>query len=157
MANKAAVKMPYVRLGKTGLKVSKLSFGAWVTFGNQVDVAQAKKIIQQCYDAGVNFFDNAEVYESGKAEEVMGQAFQELDIPREDYCLTTKLFWGKGAGPNAKGLSRKHIIEGTKASLKRLQVDYVDVIFAHRPDHSTPIEETVRAFTHVINQGQAFY
>jgi voltage-dependent potassium channel beta subunit len=150
-------KMIYRHLGRTGLKVSLLSYGAWVTFGNQVDVAQAKTILKLCYDAGVNFFDNAEVYEAGKAEEVMGQAFKELDLPRSSYVLTTKIFWGPGKDVNAKGLSRKHIIEGTKASLKRLQADYVDVIFAHRPDPATPIEETVRAFNYLIDHGYAFY
>eukprot|EP00884_Botryococcus_braunii_P014534 jgi/Botrbrau1/23081/Bobra.0243s0022.1 len=148
--------MEYRHLGKTGLKVSVLSYGAWVTFGNQIQVPEAKQILTACRDGGVNFFDNAEVYAKGLAEEVMGQAIKELGWDRKDYVLCTKLFWG-GDGPNDKGLSRKHIIEGTRACLKRLQVEYVDVILAHRPDIQTPIEETVRAFNFLIEQGLAFY
>jgi aryl-alcohol dehydrogenase-like predicted oxidoreductase len=108
------------------------------------------------YDCGCNFFDNAEVYASGKAEETMGRAIQKLDVPRSNLVITTKIFWG-GEGVNQRGLSRKHIVEGTKACLKRLQLDYVDVIYAHRPDPQTPMEETVRAFNFVIDQGWAFY
>lgn len=148
--------MIYRNLGNTGLKVSALSYGAWVTFGTQVDVEQAKKLMTICKDAGVNFFDNAEVYASGKAEEVMGQAIKEMGWKRSDVVLSTKIFWG-GSGPNDKGLSRKHIVEGTKAALKRFQLDYVDLIFCHRPDVQTPIEETVRAMNFVIEQGWAFY
>ncbi|WIA29526.1 hypothetical protein OEZ86_012026 [Tetradesmus obliquus] len=148
--------MEYRRLGNTGLKVSALSFGAWVTFGTQVPLQQAKELLQASRDAGVNFFDNAEVYAKGKAEEIMGQAFKELGWKRSDLVISTKVFWG-GEGPNDTGLSRKHIIEGTKASLARLQLDYVDVLFCHRPDPNTPIEETVRAMNWVINQGWALY
>lgn len=148
--------MEYRRLGNTGLKVSALSFGAWVTFGTQVPLQQAKELLQASRDAGVNFFDNAEVYAKGKAEEIMGQAFKELGWKRSDLVISTKVFWG-GEGPNDSGLSRKHIIEGTKASLKRLQLDYVDVLFCHRPDPNTPIEETVRAMNWVIDQGWALY
>ncbi|GAQ85578.1 potassium channel beta subunit 1 [Klebsormidium nitens] len=148
--------MEYRFLGRSGLKVSALSFGAWVTFGNQVQVPEAKKILEGALKAGVNFFDNAEVYAGGKAEEVMGQAFKELGTKRSDLVLTTKIFWG-GQGPNDKGLSRKHIVEATQASLKRYQVDYFDVIFAHRPDVTTPMEETVRAFNHIIEKGHCFY
>eukprot|EP00891_Asterochloris_glomerata_P009471 jgi/Astpho2/9471/Aster-01725 len=143
------------------LQVSVISFGSWVTFGTTVDVNLAKQLMQQCYEAGVNFFDNAEVYASGKAEEVMGQAFKELQQEkgwkREEIVFSTKIFWGSGGDPNAKGLSRKHIIEGTKASLKRFQLDYVDLLFCHRPDVATPIEETVRAMNWCIDQGLAFY
>lgn len=149
-------KMIYNHLGNTGLRVSALSYGAWVTFGTQVDVAQAKKLMTICRDAGVNFFDNAEVYASGKAEEVMGQAIKEMGWVRKDYVISTKIFWG-GSGPNDKGLSRKHVVEGTKAALKRLQLEYVDLVFCHRPDPFTPIEETVRAMNFVIDQGWAFY
>lgn len=123
--------MQYKSLGKSGLKVSTLSFGAWVTFGNQLDVKEAKSILQCCRDHGVNFFDNAEVYANGRAEEIMGQAIRELGWRRSDIVISTKIFWG-GPGPNDKGLSRKHIIEGTKSSLKRLDMDYVDVLYCHR-------------------------
>ncbi|KAK9805605.1 hypothetical protein WJX72_007413 [[Myrmecia] bisecta] len=148
--------MEYRHLGRTGLKVSVLSYGAWVTFGDKIGVPEAKKLLQLCRDGGVNFFDNAEAYAGGKAEEVMGQAIKELGWKRSDLVLSTKIFWG-GAGPNDKGLSRKHIIEGTKKALARLQADYVDLIFCHRPDPETPIEETVRAMNFVLDQGWAFY
>ncbi|KAK6929629.1 NADP-dependent oxidoreductase domain [Dillenia turbinata] len=148
--------MQYKNLGRSGLKVSQLSYGAWVSFGNQLDVKEAKSLLQCCRDNGVNFFDNAEVYANGRAEEIMGQAIRELGWKRSDVVVSTKIFWG-GPGPNDKGLSRKHIIEGTKASLKRLDMEYVDVIYCHRPDSSTPIEETVRAMNYVIDHGWAFY
>ena len=148
--------MPYRNLGHTGLKVSLLSYGAWVSFGNQVDVKEAKILLARCREFGVNFFDNAEVYANGRAEEVMGQAIKELGWKRSDIVISTKVFWG-GPGPNDKGLSRKHIVEGLRASLKRLDMEYVDIVFCHRPDASTPIEETVRAMNHVINRGWAFY
>ena len=148
--------MQYKNLGRSGLKVSQLSYGAWVSFGNQLDVNEAKSILQCCRDHGVNFFDNAEVYANGRAEEIMGQAIRELGWKRSDVVISTKIFWG-GAGPNDKGLSRKHIIEGTKGCLKRLDMDYVDVLYCHRPDSSTPIEETVRAMNFVIDKGWAFY
>ncbi|KAJ7559833.1 hypothetical protein O6H91_04G105300 [Diphasiastrum complanatum] len=148
--------MQYRNLGSTGLKVSTLSFGAWVTFHNQVDLKDAKQLLARAKEGGINFFDNAEVYASGRAEEIMGQAIKELGWKRSDVVIATKLFWG-GPGPNDKGLSRKHIIEGTKACLKRLEMDYVDVLFCHRPDASTPIEETVRAMNFVIDNGWAFY
>ncbi|KAJ3689066.1 hypothetical protein LUZ61_018230 [Rhynchospora tenuis] len=148
--------MQYKNLGKSGLKVSQLSYGAWVSFGNQLDVKEAKQLLQCCRDHGVNFFDNAEVYANGRAEEIMGQAIRELGWRRSDLVISTKIFWG-GSGPNDKGLSRKHIVEGTKASLKRLDMEYVDVLYCHRPDAATPIEETVRAMNHVIDKGWAFY
>lgn len=148
--------MQYKNLGRSGLRVSQLSYGAWVTFGNQLDVKEAKTLLQACRDAGVNFFDNAEVYANGRAEEIMGQAIRDLGWRRSDVVISTKLFWG-GQGPNDKGLSRKHIVEGLKGSLKRLDMDYVDVVYCHRPDASTPIEETVRAMNWVIDQGWAFY
>eukprot|EP00803_Ostreobium_quekettii_P003684 evm.model.scf_429.5 EVM.evm.TU.scf_429.5 scf_429:58700-61738(-) len=148
--------MQYRNLGRSGLKVSVLSFGAWVTFGRQIQVEQAKELMSKCYDAGVNFFDNAEEYEDGKAELVMGQALKELGWKRSDIVLSTKIFWG-GHGVNGIGLSRKHLIEGTKASLKRLQTDYVDVLFCHRPDPSTPIEETVRGMNYLLDKGYTFY
>ena len=137
-------------------QVSVLSFGAWVTFGEQVDVLAATKIMQRARDAGVNFFDNAEVYGNGEAERVMGEALRELGWPRSSFVLSTKVFWG-GSGPNDTGVSRKHIIEALDASLERLGVSYVDVFLAHRPDPDAPIEETVRAFNHVIEKGKAMY
>jgi len=148
--------MKYRYLGNSGLKVSELSFGSWVTFGSQVDVDKAVSLMKIAYDAGVNFFDNAEVYSSGKAEEIMGKAIKKAGWKQKDLVLSTKIFWG-GDGPNERGLSRKHIIEGMDGSLKRMGLEYVDLVFAHRPDIHTPIEETVRAFNHLINQGKAFY
>jgi len=153
--------MEFRFLGKTGLRVSVLSLGAWVTFGNQVrDFDVALECMKTAYKLGCNFFDNAEVYAGGKAELCMGaclkKMYSELNVKRSDFVIATKIYWG-GEGPNDQGLSRKHIIEGLKASLDRLQMDYVDVVFAHRPDHLTPMEEVVRAFNFVINQGKAFY
>ncbi|XP_042448592.1 probable voltage-gated potassium channel subunit beta [Zingiber officinale] len=148
--------MQYKNLGRSGLKVSQLSYGAWVTFGNQLDVKEAKALLQCCRDHGVNFFDNAEVYANGRAEEIMGQAIRELGWRRSDLVISTKLFWG-GSGPNDKGLSSKHLVEGTHASLRRLDMDYVDVLLCHRPDAATPIEETVRAMNRIIDKGWAFY
>ncbi len=148
--------MEYRFLGKSGLQVSALSFGAWVTFGDQHGEDIAIETMKAAYDAGVNFFDNAEVYSQGKAEIIMGNTIKKLNWKRSDIVLSTKIYWG-GQGPNDKGLSRKHIIEGTNASLARLQTDYVDLIFCHRPDPFTPIEETVRAMNFLINQGKAFY
>ncbi len=148
--------MEYRHLGKAGVKVSELSLGAWVTYGTQFGVEEAKEIMAAAYDAGVNFFDNAEAYASGEAELIMGKALKELGWARKDYLISTKIFWG-GEGPNDRGLSYKHIIEGVNNSLKRLQLDYVDFVFAHRPDPETPIEETVFAFNQVIQQGKAFY
>ena len=148
--------MEYRRLGSAGLQVSALSYGAWVTFGTQVGEDVAYELMKTAYDAGVNFFDNAEAYAGGEAEILMGRVIKQAGWKRSDLVLSTKIFWG-GSGPNDKGLSRKHIIEGVEAALQRLQTDYVDLVFAHRPDIHTPIEETVRAFNHVINQGKAFY
>ncbi len=148
--------MKYQFLGKSGLKVSALSFGSWVTFGNQADVDLAADMMKAAYDHGVNFFDNAEVYAGGASETIMGKAIKKLGFKRSDLVLSTKIFWG-GKGPNDRGLSRKHIIEGLDHSLERMDLDYVDLVFAHRPDVHTPIEETVRAFNHVIDQGKALY
>jgi voltage-dependent potassium channel beta subunit len=148
--------MEYRFLGKSGLKVSALSFGAWVTFGDQIGEGLAYDCMKAAYDAGVNFFDNAEVYASGEAETIMGNVLRRSGWKRSDLVVSTKIFWG-GEGPNDVGLSRKHIVEGTNAALKRLQLDYVDLIFCHRPDFYTPVEETVWAMNHVIQQGKAFY
>ena len=148
--------MEYRRLGSSGLQVSALSFGAWVTFSSQIGENVARKMMQAAIDAGVNFFDNAEVYAGGEAEIMMGKVVKKAGWKRSDLVFSTKIFWG-GDGVNDKGLSRKHIIEGVDAALARLQMDYVDLVFAHRADFHTPIEETVRAFNHVIEQGKAFY
>jgi voltage-dependent potassium channel beta subunit len=148
--------MNYRYLGKSGLQVSELSYGAWVTFGTQIGEDTAFELMQAAIDAGVNFFDNAEAYAGGQAETMMGKVVKRAGWKRSDLVFSTKIFWG-GEGPNDKGLSRKHIIEGVDAALARLQMDYVDLVFAHRPDIHTPIEETVRAFNHVIDQGKAFY
>jgi voltage-dependent potassium channel beta subunit len=148
--------MEYRYLGNSGLKVSALSLGAWVTFGEQMDVDASYAVMKEAFDHGVNFFDNAEAYAEGEAEVLMGKVLKKAGWKRSDIILSTKIFWG-GDGPNDKGLSRKHIIEGTHAALKRLQTEYVDLIFCHRPDLHTPIEETVRAMNYVVNSGMAFY
>ncbi len=148
--------MEYRFLGRSGLKVSALSFGSWVTFGDQVDEQIAYNCMAEAYDAGVNFFDNAEVYSEGKSEIMMGNIIKKAGWKRSDLVLSTKIFWG-GEGPNDSGLSYKHIIEGTDAALKRMQTDYVDLIFCHRPDIHTPVEETVWAMNQVIQSGKAFY
>jgi aryl-alcohol dehydrogenase-like predicted oxidoreductase len=148
--------MEYRYLGNSGLKVSALSFGAWVTFGSQADVDEAERCMTAAFEAGVNFFDNAEVYAEGQAEKIMGAVFAKTGWKRSDYLVSTKIFWG-GEGPNDRGLSRKHIVEGTDAALARLKLDYVDLIFCHRADLYTPVEETVRAMNHVIDQGKALY
>jgi voltage-dependent potassium channel beta subunit len=148
--------MEYRNLGRSGLKVSALSYGSWVTFGSQVDVDAAAEMMKIAYEAGVNFFDNAEAYAGGESEIIMGKALKKLGWKRSDLVLSTKIFWG-GKGPNDSGLSRKHILEGTKAALDRLQLDYVDLVFCHRPDYETPIEETVRAMSYLVDRGYALY
>ncbi len=150
--------MNYRHLGRTGIRVSELSFGSWVTFKNQVDVKAAVQIMAAAYDAGVNFFDNAEVYASGKSEEVMGAALKQLKWRRGSYLVTTKLFWGLHNGVNERNtLNRKRLIEGINGSLERLELDYVDVIYCHRSDKTTPIEETVWAMHNIIEWGKAMY
>jgi voltage-dependent potassium channel beta subunit len=148
--------MQYRYLGKSGLQVSALSFGSWVTFGHQINLDVAYDCMNAAYQAGVNFFDNAEAYANGRSETVMGEVIKKAGWKRSDLVVSTKLFWG-GNGPNDRGNSRKHILEGLDASLNRLQLSYVDLLFCHRPDLQTPIEETVRAMTHVINQGKVLY
>ena len=148
--------MEYRLLGKSGLRLSALSLGAWVTYGGQVGEDTALECMTAAYESGVNFFDNAEAYAQGNAETVMGNVVKKTGWKRSDLVISTKIFWG-GKGPNDTGLSRKHIFEGTNASLKRLQMDYVDLIFCHRPDLYTPIEETVWAMSQVIQQGKALY
>ena len=148
--------MEYRRLGSSGLKLSALSFGSWVSFHFQMGIEPAVRCMEIAYDAGVNFFDNAEVYADGVADQIMGLVLAKSGWKRADYVVSTKIYWG-GEGPNDRGLSRKHIIEGTDAALARLQLDYVDLIFCHRADLYTPVEETVRAMNHVIDQGKALY
>lgn len=151
--------MEYRYLGSSGLQVSALSLGAWITYGEQVGEDVAYECMKAAYDAGVNFFDNAESYGDGNAEIVMGNVIRRAGWKRQELVISTKIFWGNSRirGPNSRGLSRKHILEGVEASLARLQMDYVDLVFCHRPDIHTPIEETVRAMNYLINQGKAFY
>ena len=148
--------MEYRRLGKSGLKVSEFSYGSWVTFAKQVDVQPAKDMLTAAYDAWINFFDNAEGYEQGRSELVMGQAIQELGWSRDSYIVSSKVFWG-GAKPTQRGLSAKHVTEACHAALKRLRVDHLDLYFCHRPDIDTPVEETVRAMHNLILQGKVLY
>jgi len=152
-------KMEYRRLGSTGLKVSVLSFGSWVTFDTQLDDSLAVECLAAAGDAGCNFFDNAEGYAAGESEAIMGRAFQELGWPRWSYALTTKFFWGiHGDVPNMRfTLNRKYLMQGIEASLERLQTDFVDVIYCHRPDPATPIEETVWAMHDIVTSGKAIY
>lgn len=150
--------MEYRRLGRSGLKVSALSLGSWVTYGNQLDAAAARECMAAAWDQGVNFFDNAEVYAAGKSEEIMGQALKALGWPRLRYVVSTKFFWGITDGPNEKNtLNRKYLLHGIDASLKRLQLDYVDLVYCHRPDPHTPIEETVWAMHDMVERGRALY
>lgn len=148
--------MEYRRLGKTGLQVSELSLGSWVTFGNQISDNVAEKLMIKAYEAGVNFFDNAEVYATGKSEIVMGNILKKMNWDRSTWLVSSKVFWG-GQLPNQKGLMRKHIMEACHAAMKRLQVDYLDLFFCHRPDIYTPIEETVWSMHNLITQGKILY
>jgi voltage-dependent potassium channel beta subunit len=148
--------MKYRRLGSSGLKVSELSLGAWVTYGGQVGEEVASKCMSAAYDAGVNFFDNAEAYAHGNAETVMGNVIKKLGWPRESVVVSSKVFWG-GECPNYTGLSRKHVHEACRNSLRRLQLNYLDLFFCHRPDPQTPIEETVRAMDDLVHQGKILY
>lgn len=148
--------MEYRRLGKSGLKVSEFSLGSWVTFGKQVDQKDALDIMAHAYDNGINFFDNAEGYEAGVSETLMGEALKKLNWDRSSYAVSSKVFWG-GDKPTQKGLSRKHVTDGCHQALKRLQVDYLDLYFCHRPDVDTPIEETVWAMHNLITQGKVLY
>ncbi|HEX8992349.1 MAG TPA: aldo/keto reductase [Anaerolineales bacterium] len=150
--------MEYRHLGRAGIQVSELSLGSWVTFSTQVDVKAAVDCMATAYEAGVNFFDNAEVYAGGKSEEVMGSALKQLNWRRSSYLISTKFFWGLHDNVNEKStLNRKRLIEGINGSLRRLQLDYVDLIFCHRPDPNTPIEETAWAMHSIIESGKAFY
>lgn len=151
--------MEYRRLGKSGLQVSELSLGSWVTFGNQIGDDVAEQLMVKAYEAGVNFFDNAEVYAHGKSEEVMGKILKKMNWDRDTWMVSSKVYWGRvdKPGANQKGLMRKHIVEGCHAALKRLQVEYLDMYFAHRPDVNTPMEETVWTFHNLITQGKILY
>ncbi|MBI5351106.1 MAG: aldo/keto reductase [Chloroflexi bacterium] len=150
--------MKYRYLGRTGIQVSELSFGSWVTFHNQAGVQAAVDMMSAAYGAGVNFFDNAEVYAGGKSETVMGEALKQLSWRRGSYLISTKFYWGLNNGINEKNtLNRKRLIEGINGSLERLQLDYVDLIYCHRPDPNTPIEETVWAMHNIIEWGKAIY
>ncbi|MFZ2636020.1 MAG: aldo/keto reductase [Rectinemataceae bacterium] len=150
--------MDYRRLGSAGIKVSTLSLGSWVTYGNQVDVDAAASMIKAAYDSGVNFFDNAEVYAAGESERIMGAAFRKLGLRRGSWLISTKLYWGLNEGPNEKNtLNRKYLIEAMEGSLKRLGMDYVDFVLCHRPDSDTPVEETVWAMNDIVASGKALY
>ncbi|CAK7245050.1 MAG: hypothetical protein STHCBS139747_006616 [Sporothrix thermara] len=153
-------EMEYRFLGRSGLKVSAISLGGWLTYGGHVDKEGTFACMKAAYDCGVNFFDTAEVYADGQSEIVMGEAIRKYGWKRNDLVISTKIYWGGAFGTNRinnVGLSRKHIIEGMNQSLERLQLDYVDLVYAHRPDRQTPMEETVRAFNHLIDTGKAFY
>ena len=148
--------MNYRRLGKTGLKVSELSYGSWVTFSFQLRVEDATEMMKLAYDHGINFFDNAEAYASGSSEIIMGDAIRNLGWSRDSFIVSSKVFWG-GDKPTQRGLSHKHIIDACNNALKRLHVDYLDLYFCHRPDPETPIEETVRAMHTLVMQGKICY
>lgn len=147
--------MKYRRLGKTGLKVSEISLGSWLTYAGYVDKEKAVATIDAAYESGINFFDTANVYMRGEAEKIVGEALQKF--PRDSYVLATKVFWPMGEGPNDRGLSRKHVIEQCHASLKRLGTDYVDIYYCHRFDPDTPLEETLRALDDLVRQGKVLY
>ena len=151
--------MEYRTLGKSGLKVSELSFGSWVTFNTQVDTNLAEDMFKVCFDSGINFFDNAEGYDQGKSEEVMGQALKSINEPRDSYCVSSKVFFSSRPNPKPtqKGLSKKHITEACQQAMQRLQVDYLDLYFCHRADPETPIGETVWAMHNLITQGKILY
>jgi voltage-dependent potassium channel beta subunit len=150
--------MNYRRLGKSGLQVSELSFGSWITFANQIENGISERLMDIAYDAGVNFFDNAEVYAAGKSEEVMGDILAKKNWARDTYIVSSKAFFGAGGKlPTQRGLHRKHLVEACEAALKRLRVDYLDLFFCHRPDKNTPIEETVWTMHQLIMQGKILY
>ncbi|MGA2545634.1 MAG: aldo/keto reductase [Rectinemataceae bacterium] len=150
--------MEYRRLGSAGLTVSALSLGSWVTYGPQVNVDSAAAIIKAAYDRGVNFFDNAEAYAAGKSEEIMGAALRKLGLRRESYIVSSKYFWGLNEGPNQKNtLNRKYLMQAVEGSLKRFGLEHIDLVFCHRPDPDTPIEEVVWAMSDIIASGKALY
>ena len=147
--------MHYRRLGRSGLKVSEISLGSWITFGSQIEEGTADTLIHEAFNAGINFFDNADMYAGGRSEIVMGSAIK--DLPREELVISSKVFWPTGKGPNGRGLSRKHVSESINASLKRLGVDYLDMYFCHRYDPDTPVEEVVRTMDDLVHQGKILY
>lgn len=150
--------MEYRRLGKSGLQISELSFGSWITFANQIESGISERLMDIAYDAGVNFFDNAEVYANGRSEEVMGQILAKKNWNRDTYTVSSKVYFGAGGQlPTQRGLHRKHVVEACEAALKRLQVEYLDLFFCHRPDKATPIEETVWTMHNLISQGKILY
>lgn len=150
--------MQYRRLGKSGLQLSVLSLGSWITFGKQIGDDTAEQLMKTAYDQGVNFFDNAEIYAKGESEAVMGRILKKMNWERSSWVVSSKVFFGDGGKlPNQTGLNRKHIMEACHASLRRLQVEYIDLYFCHRPDKNTPIEETVWAMNHLIAQGKILY
>ena len=152
------MEMPYRRLGNAGIKLSLLSFGSWVTFGGDDNLDTELESMQIAYDAGVNFFDNAESYAGGESEKAMGRALAELGWPRHSYLVSTKFYWGILDGPNSKNtLNRKYLMEAIDPSLERLGLDHVDLVFCHRPDPDTPIEETVYAMSEIVSSGRAHY
>ncbi len=148
--------MIYRRLGRSGLKLSRLSYGSWLTFANQLRLEAVLECMTIAYDAGVNFFDNAEVYAAGRSEQLMGEALKKAGWRRDSYCVSSKVFWG-GEKPTQRGLSRKHVTDACHDALKRLQLEYLDLYFCHRPDADTPVEETVRAMHDLIQQGKVLY
>ena len=151
-------EMQYRRLGRAGVKVSALSFGSWVTYGNQMGADAARECMAAAYDAGVNFFDNAEVYANGKSETIMGEVFAKTGWRRSSYLVSTKFFWGLHPGPNEKAtLNRKYLLQGIDASLGRLKLDYVDLVYCHRPDPETTIEEVAHAMHDIVTSGRAVY
>ncbi len=152
------MEMQYRRLGDAGLKVSVLSFGSWVTFKDQLDVDRAAACLEAAYDAGVNFFDNAEAYAGGESERIMGEAIRQLGWPRHSYVVSSKFYWGLHGGPNTHHtLNRKYLLGAVDASLERFGLDHLDLVYCHRADKDTPIEETVRALSDVIDRGKALY
>jgi voltage-dependent potassium channel beta subunit len=152
------MEMPYRRLGRSGLKVSVLSFGSWVSFGPQLDVGRARDCLAAAYDAGVNFFDNAEAYAGGESERIMGEAIAALGWPRGSYVVSSKYFWGLGGGVNGRNtLNRKYLLEAIDPSLERFGLDHLDIVYCHRPDPGTPIEETVGAMSDIVASGRAHY
>lgn len=148
--------MEYRRLGKAGIKVSSLSLGSWVTFGQQIGDDVAADLMKTAYENGINYFDNAEAYAGGRSEIVMGSVLRKMAWSHESFLVSSKVFWG-GSLPNQEGLNRKHVIEACHNALRRLQVDYLDLYFCHRPDPNTPIEETVRAMSDLVHQGKVVY
>ncbi len=153
--------MNYNNLGKSGLKISEVSFGSWITFGSQIGDTTSEDLMKMAYDNGINFFDNAEVYAAGKSEEVMGRILKKMNWSRDSYILSSKAFFGinglKDSKPTQKGNNRKHLTEACHQALKRLQTDYLDLYYCHRPDKETPIEETVRTMNTLIEQGKVLY